>query len=72
MRFAYATGLLAVSAIGLTSIAASAGVWLAYPTERRRSPKIAAFRDWLMAGVESDPVIARYRDFANIPVVEPR
>jgi len=55
-----------------TSIAASAGVWLAYPTERRRSPKIAAFRDWLMAGVESDPVIARYRDFANIPVVEPR
>ncbi len=25
------------------------GMWLVYPKERRRSPKIAAFRDWLLA-----------------------
>ena len=27
----------------------SAGVWLTYPKDRRRVPKIAAFRDWLTA-----------------------
>jgi LysR family glycine cleavage system transcriptional activator len=27
----------------------AAGVWLAYPAERRRVRKIAAFRDWVMA-----------------------
>ncbi len=42
----------------------AAGTWLAYPAERRRSPKIAAFRDWLAACVADDPVIARYRDLA--------
>lgn len=25
------------------------GMWLVYPKDRRRSPKIAAFRDWLLA-----------------------
>jgi LysR family glycine cleavage system transcriptional activator len=38
----------------------SPGVWLVYPAERRRSPKIAAFRAWLTAIVAEDPVIARY------------
>jgi LysR family glycine cleavage system transcriptional activator len=38
------------------------GVWLVYPAERRRSPKIAAFRAWLTAIVAEDPVIARYGD----------
>lgn len=31
----------------------SAGYWLAYRTERRRSPKIAAFRRWLLETVEA-------------------
>jgi LysR family glycine cleavage system transcriptional activator len=43
-----------------TVIPQSAGVWLAYPSERRRSPKIAAFRDWLMGIVDTDPVVARF------------
>ncbi|MBS0412121.1 MAG: LysR family transcriptional regulator [Proteobacteria bacterium] len=55
-----------------TVISASVGVWLAYPSERRRSPKIAAFRDWLAACVAADPVIERYRAIAGDPVVEPR
>ncbi len=55
-----------------TLISASIGVWLAFPTDRRRSPKIAAFRDWLMACVKDDPVIERYRGFAQPPVVVPR
>ncbi len=25
------------------------GYWLVYPTDRRRSPKILAFREWLLA-----------------------
>lgn len=29
----------------------SAGYWLAYPKDRRRTPKIAAFRAWLMASL---------------------
>ena len=32
----------------------SAGFWLAYPKDRRRAPKIAAFRDWLTACVAED------------------
>ena len=32
-----------------TDLAESAGVWLTYPKARRRAPKIAAFRDWLLA-----------------------
>ena len=42
----------------------AAGTWLAYPADRRRSPKIAAFRQWLAACVADDPVIARYRALA--------
>ncbi|HEX5379788.1 MAG TPA: LysR substrate-binding domain-containing protein [Phenylobacterium sp.] len=38
----------------------SPGIWLAYPTDRRRSPKIAAFRDWITAVVADDPRIARF------------
>jgi len=34
------------------------GYWLVYPRERRRSPKIAAFRDWLLACVAEDPAAA--------------
>jgi len=30
------------------------GFWLAYPKDRRRAPKIAAFRDWLLACVAED------------------
>ena len=30
------------------------GYWLVYPTGRRRSPKIAAFRDWILARVAED------------------
>jgi LysR family glycine cleavage system transcriptional activator len=36
------------------------GYWLAYPKDRRRAPKIAAFRDWLLAGLAADPATARY------------
>ncbi|PXA77122.1 LysR family transcriptional regulator, partial [Caulobacter sp. D4A] len=38
------------------------GYWLAYPEERRRVRKIAAFRDWLLDAVAADPAVARYRD----------
>jgi len=34
--------------------AQTAGFWLAYERERRRAPKIAAFRDWLLARVAED------------------
>jgi LysR family glycine cleavage system transcriptional activator len=34
----------------------TAGYWLAYLKDRRRAPKIAAFRDWLMACVANDGV----------------
>ncbi len=36
------------------------GYWLAYPRDRRRAPKIAAFREWLLAAVADDPVIAAH------------
>ena len=36
--------------------------WLAYPADRRRSRKIVAFRDWLLACVAEDPAIGAYRD----------
>jgi LysR family glycine cleavage system transcriptional activator len=36
------------------------GYWLAYPKDRRRAPKIAVFRDWLLAGFAADPATARY------------
>jgi len=35
-------------------------VWLVYPRERRRTRKIAAFRDWLLEHVAADPSIDRY------------
>ena len=38
----------------------NAGIWLVYPAERRRSPKIAAFRQWITDAVANDPVIARF------------
>lgn len=36
------------------------GYWLAYPAERRRSPKIAAFRDWILDEAAGDPAVARF------------
>lgn len=36
-------------------IAESTGYWLAYPRDRRRARKIAAFRDWLLEEVAADP-----------------
>ena len=41
------------------------GYWLVYPKDRRRAPKIAAFRDWLMACLAADPATARYRPEAE-------
>ena len=35
----------------------SGGLWVCYPTDRRRAPKIAAFRDWILAQAEADPAI---------------
>ena len=36
----------------------SAGYWVCWPTDRRRSPKIARFRDWLLAAAAKDPAIS--------------
>jgi LysR family glycine cleavage system transcriptional activator len=36
------------------TIAQGAGFWLSYPADRRKTPKIAAFRDWLMARAAED------------------
>lgn len=36
------------------------GYWLAYPSDRARVRKIAAFRDWVLAQAAADPLIARY------------
>ncbi|WP_396595459.1 LysR substrate-binding domain-containing protein [Brevundimonas sp. R86498] len=36
----------------------SAGYWIAWPEDRRRSPKITRFRDWLLAEAAADPEIA--------------
>lgn len=36
------------------------GYWLAYPSERARVRKIAAFRDWVLAQAAVDPLIAHY------------
>jgi LysR family glycine cleavage system transcriptional activator len=41
-----------------TTIAFGPGYWLAYPADRRRSPKIAAFRDWLLKALAEDPLTA--------------
>lgn len=34
--------------------------WLAYPKDRRRARKIAAFRDWILAAVAADPAVAKF------------
>jgi LysR family glycine cleavage system transcriptional activator len=51
----------------------SGGYWLAYPTERARVRKIAAFRDWVLAQTAADPLIARYAAIAplNAPKASP-
>jgi LysR family glycine cleavage system transcriptional activator len=36
------------------------GYWLAYPSDRARVRKIAAFRDWVLAQAAADPLIAHY------------
>ncbi len=38
--------------------AGSSGYWLVYPKDRRRSPKIAAFREWILGCVASHPLAA--------------
>ncbi|WP_454718296.1 LysR substrate-binding domain-containing protein [Caulobacter segnis] len=49
------------------------GYWLAYPSERARVRKIAAFRDWVLAQAAADPLIARYAALAPLesPAVSP-
>ena len=44
----------------------SGGYFIAWPEDRRRSPKIARFRDWLLAEAAADPDIA-----AEIGLVTP-
>ena len=38
----------------------SQGYFVAYPEERRRSPKIQRFRDWVLAEARADPMAQRY------------
>ena len=45
-----------------------AGYWLAYPADRKRAPKIRAFRDWLLASLAEDPLLQRYPRRAETPV----
>jgi LysR family glycine cleavage system transcriptional activator len=33
--------------------------YIAYPESRRRSPKIVAFRDWLLKAIAEDPAVQR-------------
>lgn len=42
------------------------GYWLAYPSDRARARKIAAFRDWVLAQAAADPLIARYAAVAPL------
>ncbi|WP_184715848.1 LysR substrate-binding domain-containing protein [Caulobacter sp.] len=42
------------------------GYWLAYPSERARVRKIAAFRDWVLAQAAADPLIAHYAAVAPL------
>lgn len=39
------------------TISLSPGYWLAYPEERRRSPKIVRFREWILEAAAADPAI---------------
>ncbi|WP_372786222.1 LysR substrate-binding domain-containing protein [Phenylobacterium sp.] len=41
------------------------GYWLAYRRDRRRTRKIAAFRDWIVAAASADPAVARYAGAAR-------
>jgi LysR family glycine cleavage system transcriptional activator len=43
-----------------TAVRFGGDYWLAYPKDRRRARKIAAFREWLLGLVAEDPVIRRY------------
>ena len=43
------------------TVAFHKGYFLVWPEGRRRSPKIARFRDWLTAQVEADPAVAEAR-----------
>ncbi|HWQ86689.1 LysR substrate-binding domain-containing protein [Brevundimonas sp.] len=45
-----------------------AGYFIVWPEGRRRSPKIARFRDWLMAQAASDPTVAEARSSCAIHV----
>jgi LysR family glycine cleavage system transcriptional activator len=42
------------------------GYWLAYPAERRRVRKIAAFRDWILAQAAADPLVSASRSESNL------
>ena len=37
------------------------GIWLCYSEERRRSPKIRAFRDWILQALDADEAVQRFR-----------
>jgi LysR family glycine cleavage system transcriptional activator len=37
----------------------TSGHYVVYPEERRRSPKITLFRDWLLAEAEADPMVQK-------------
>lgn len=43
-----------------TTMPYGGGYWLVYPHDRRRTRKIAAFRDWLLAQVAADPAVLRF------------
>lgn len=47
------------------------GYWLAYPADRRRARKIAAFRAWLLDRVGADPAAQRQRARRGIPTISP-
>ena len=40
----------------------SKGYWIVWPQDRRRSPKIARFRDWLLEAAAADPAIQQARE----------
>jgi len=45
----------------------SGGYWLAWPTDRRLSPKIAHFRDWMIAAAAADPAIIEAEAALKLP-----
>ena len=44
-----------------TTVESDGGYFVAYDADRRRSPKIAAFRDWILAAAAADPAVQRHR-----------